>query len=115
MEHQNKLADIVSSQQQGIFKEWFELQMAATTLRLDLMKESELRDQSRDLLGLIAQAVKSGTNIDDPSWKAVKEFLEQIAKSRALQGFSPSSTATFVFSWKQAVSQDLLLCGSMPP
>ena len=70
MEHQNKLADIVSSQQQGIFKEWFELQMAATTLRLDLMKESELRDQSRDLLGLIAQAVKSGTNIDDPSWKA---------------------------------------------
>lgn len=101
MEHQNKLADIVSSQQQGIFKEWFELQMAATTLRLDLMKESELRDQSRDLLGLIAQAVKSGTNIDDPSWKAVKEFLEQIAKSRALQGFSPSSTATFVFSLKQ--------------
>ena len=101
MEHQNKLADIVSSQQQGIFKEWFELQMAATTLRLDLMKESELRDQSRDLLGLIAQAVKSGTNIDDPSWKAVKEFLEQIANSRALQGFSPSSTATFVFSLKQ--------------
>lgn len=101
MEHQNKLADIVSSQQQGIFKEWVELQMAATTLRLDLMKESELRDQSRDLLGLIAQAVKSGTNIDDPSWKAVKEFLEQIAKSRALQGFSPSSTATFVFSLKQ--------------
>jgi rsbT co-antagonist protein RsbR len=101
MEHQNKLADIVSSQQQGIFKEWVELQMAATTLRLDLMKESELRDQSRDLLGLIAQAVKSGTNIDDPSWKAVKEFLEQIAKSRALQGFSPSATATFVFSLKQ--------------
>lgn len=101
MEHQNKLADIVSSQQQGIFKEWVELQMAATTLRLDLMKESELRDQSRDLLGLIVQAVKSGTNIDDPSWKAVKEFLEQIAKSRALQGFSPSATATFVFSLKQ--------------
>ena len=101
MENQNKLAGIVSSHHQIILKEWIDSQMSATTLRLDLMKESELRDQSKELLSLFAQAIQSGTDISHASWKGTKDFLEQIAKSRALQGFSPAETATFVFSLKQ--------------
>lgn len=101
MENQNKLAGLVSSYQQIILKEWIDSQMAATTLRLDLMKESELRDQSKELLTLFAQAIQSGTDISHASWKGTKDFLEQIAKSRALQGFTPIETATFVFSLKQ--------------
>ena len=101
MENQNKLAGIVSSHHQIILKEWIDSQMSATTLRLDLMKESELRDQSKELLSLFAQAIQSGTDISHASWKGTKDFLEQIAKSRALQGFSSTETATFVFSLKQ--------------
>jgi rsbT co-antagonist protein RsbR len=102
MEHKkNNIAEIVRSHQQGILKEWLDFQMAAATLRLDLMKESELRDQSRELLSLIIQALESGTDLADPSWKTTKDFLEQIAKSRALQGFNPSETATFILSLKQ--------------
>lgn len=101
MENKSKLVEIVRHHQQAILKEWVDSQMAATTLRLDLMKEGELRDQSRELLSLFAQALESDTDIAHPSWKPVKDFLEQIAKSRALQGFSPSETATFVFSLKQ--------------
>lgn len=101
MENKSKLVEIVRHHQQAILKEWVDLQMAATTLRLDLMKESELRDQSKELLSLFAQALESDIDIAHPSWKPVKEFLEQIGKSRALQGFSPSETATFVFSLKQ--------------
>ena len=101
MENKSKLIEIVRHHQQAILKEWVDLQMAATTLRLDLMKESELRDQSKELLSLFTQALESDIDIAHPSWKPVKEFLEQIGKSRALQGFSPSETATFVFSLKQ--------------
>ena len=101
MENKSKLVEIVRHHQQAILKEWVDLQMAATTLRLDLMKESELRDQSRELLGLFAQALECDTDIAHPSLKPVKDFLVQIAKSRALQGFSPSETATFVLSLKQ--------------
>ncbi len=101
MEHHNRLAEIVRDHQQTILKEWVDLQMAATTLRLDLMKESELRDQSRELLGLFAQALETGADIAHPAWKTTKDFLEHIGKSRALQGFSPSETATFVLSLKQ--------------
>ncbi|MEO6308626.1 MAG: STAS domain-containing protein [Nitrospiraceae bacterium] len=101
MEKQNKVAESVHSHQQTILKEWVDLQLAAPTLRLDLMKERELRDQSREFLTLFSQALHSAWDTGDPAWKATKDFLAQLAKSRALQGFSPSETATFIFSLKQ--------------
>ncbi len=55
MEKQPKLAESVRTQQELILKEWIALQLAATTLRRDLMKESELRDQSREFLSLFTQ------------------------------------------------------------
>jgi rsbT co-antagonist protein RsbR len=34
-------------------------------------------------------------------WSAVRELLGQFSRSRALQGFTPSETATFIFSLKE--------------
>ncbi|MGE0645730.1 MAG: STAS domain-containing protein [Nitrospira sp.] len=101
MENHNTLAEMVRSHQQVLLSEWVDLQMTATTLRLDLMKESELRDQSRELLSHFTRALESGTDITHPSWKDTKNFLAHVVKSRAMQGFSQTETATFVFSLKQ--------------
>jgi rsbT co-antagonist protein RsbR len=66
------------------------------------MKESELRDQSRELLSLLQAAVESGSSqTDGPSWVPVREFLARVSRSRAMQGFNPAETATFVLSLKQ--------------
>ena len=34
-------------------------------------------------------------------WSAVRELLGEFSRSRALQGFTPSETATFIFSLKE--------------
>jgi len=101
MDTQTKLAESICTHQQAILKEWVAFQLAAATLRLDLMKESELRDQSREFLTLFTQGLQGACDIDGPSWKQAKDFLAQIAKSRAIQGFSPTETATFIYSLKQ--------------
>ncbi len=101
MENQNKLAESVRSHQQAILNEWIDTQLASPTLRLDLMKESELRDESREFLTLFSHALFGPLDLGDPAWKATKDFLAQVAKSRASQGFSPSETATFIYSLKQ--------------
>ena len=101
MENQNKLAESVRSHQQAILNEWIDAQLASPTLRLDLMKESELRDESRDFLTLFSHALFGPLDLGDPAWKATKDFLAQVARSRASQGFSPSETATFIYSLKQ--------------
>lgn len=79
---------------------WVSEQLSSPTLRKDLMKESELREQSGHFLLLLRTALKSGnfTNTSRPEWDPVRDFLTDISKSRATKGFSPSETASFVFS-----------------
>ena len=86
-----------------LLTEWLKEQLAATTLRTDLMKENELREQSRELLGLLQSAVRNGDleNIEGAEWTALREFLARVSRSRVQQGFSVSANATFVFSLKQ--------------
>jgi rsbT co-antagonist protein RsbR len=97
------LRKIISQSQKELLAEWIQGQLSATTLRSDLMKESELREQSRELLSLLQSAIQSGAGaqIDSPGWAPVRDFLSRMSRSRALQGFSPSETATFVLSLKQ--------------
>jgi len=97
------LRKIVAQNQKELLAEWAQAQVASTALRSDLMKEAELREQSRELLALMKSAMETGsvTQIDGAQWNGVREFLARVSKSRASQGFTPSETATFVFSLKQ--------------
>jgi rsbT co-antagonist protein RsbR len=96
------IAQIVRKNEQQILEMWLEYQFAAKTLRADLIKESELRDQSREFLRLFTEAIQAeAQNVDTAAWMPVKEMLSSISRSRATQGFSPSETASFVFSLKQ--------------
>src|SRR5262249_915214 len=97
------LRKILAQTQKELLAEWVQAQLTATSLRADLMKESELREQSREFLSLMLGATDSGslTQIDGPHWAQAREFLGRVSRSRAQQGFSPSETATFVFSLKQ--------------
>ena len=101
MEKRTKLAEMVRNQQDTILKDWVDFQLNAITLRRDLMKESELREQSREFLNLFTQAAQTGSDVGEATWKPVKDFLGQITRSRVLLGFTPSETATFIFSLKQ--------------
>jgi rsbT co-antagonist protein RsbR len=95
------LAEEIRNRQDAILKDWMAYQVSALTLRRDLVKETELRDSSRRFLELFAEAFATGTDSSSPAWKPVKETLAEVSRMRALQGFSSSETATFVFSLKQ--------------
>ena len=97
------LRKVIEKTQKELLADWVQAQLAATTLRSDLMKESELREQSRELLALLQAATESGdiAQIDGSDWTSVRDFLARVSRSRAQQGFSPSETATFVLSLKQ--------------
>jgi len=97
------LRKILSQNQQELLAEWVQAQLSAATLRSDLMKENELREQSRELLSLMQSAVESGNlaQVDGQHWAPALDFLSRVSRSRAMQGFSPLETATFVLSIKQ--------------
>jgi rsbT co-antagonist protein RsbR len=97
------LQQIIAKSQKELLAEWLQSQLSSDSARSDLMKETELREQSREFLALLQDATRNGglENLNGPAWIPVREFLAGISRSRALQGFSPEETATFVFSLKQ--------------
>jgi len=97
------LQQIIARTQKELLGEWLETQTADGATRADLMKESELREQCREFLSLLQEAARAGNleNVSGAAWAPVHEFLGVISRSRAIQGFSPAETATFVFSLKK--------------
>ena len=96
-----QMAEEIRNRQDAILKDWMAYQVSSLTLRRDLVKESELRESSRQFLELFSEALATSDDTSSPHWKPVKDNLGEISQKRAVQGFSPSETATFVFSLKQ--------------
>lgn len=103
-EQQSKVAQLLRKHERDVLQQWLSFQISATTMRADLIKESDLREQSRRFLQLFIEVVQqNGQHENAGSWKSVKDMLSEVSRTRVAQGFSPSETATFVFSLKQPV------------
>jgi rsbT co-antagonist protein RsbR len=107
------MANILRNQRNYILEEWLKQQLAAATRRADLISEADLRTESEEFLDALAAAVQSGnySNIGAPEYKPVLAVLERLSRSRGAQGFTPSETATFVFSLKQPLFDALSKSG----
>ena len=102
-ESPSKILGILAEFKKEILEEWLKEQMNSITLRRDLLTDSDLRSESSEFLSLFIAATKLGnlSDINGSAWEEVRGFLTTWARSRAVQGFTPSETATFVFSLKQ--------------
>ncbi len=99
----SRLSEILKRRQSDLLEPWVRQQLGAVDQRRGLLSESELREQSREFLSLLAQATAKGSlvSLEGSDWQSVRELLGHVSHTRASQGFSPTETATFVFSLKQ--------------
>ena len=99
----SRLPAIVEQHQKEVLAEWLSNQMTSGTWRSGRIPEAQLRDESQRFLSLLAQASQQGIEFDVRSaqWAEIREFLTELSRSRATQGFTPTQVATFVFSLKQ--------------
>jgi rsbT co-antagonist protein RsbR len=104
----SKLPEILKAHEHEILAEWTARQLESTGTRRDLINEAELQRQSKEFLAAFVRAAEGGTDdLQAGNWTPVNELLGRISRSRALQGFSPSETAKFVFSLKQPLFSQL--------
>lgn len=72
------------------------------------ISESELSTQTREFLGLLQTASADGIeSIESEAWVPILEFLEDVSRSRAVQGFTSDQTAIFIFSFKKPLFERL--------
>src|SRR5262245_19250255 len=97
----SRIPALLKTHEKDLLADWIKEQLAATTLRGDLLKESELREQSRAFLAAMQVASQKSDDIASDAYADTKQMLGDLSRSRALAGFTPTETATFVFSLKQ--------------
>jgi len=96
-----RIARIIEENSAALLADWVAAQSAVRSARGSL-SANELRSQSREFIALLQQAAASNpAGVDGSGWEDVRGFLGELSRSRAIQGFSPTETATFVFSLKQ--------------
>jgi rsbT co-antagonist protein RsbR len=101
-EQGSEIASLVARNEQTILPEWIELQKKTGVLHTGRIAEGELQSQSKTFLHLLGDALaNAGTEVSNAAYEPAKAMLGDLSRSRALQGFSPTETATFVFSLKQ--------------
>jgi rsbT co-antagonist protein RsbR len=71
------------------------------------ISESELSGQLQEFLTLFEAAIDGGNDIENAPWTPVRDFLDSISRSRALQGFTSDETASFIFSFKKPLFERL--------
>ncbi len=99
---ESKIPEILETFEADLLSEWTQ-ELATVNIRRGFMKEAELKEECREFLSLFRQAVAQGnlSNIQAGDWQEMSSMLRGISRSRSQQGFTPSETATFVFSFKQ--------------
>jgi rsbT co-antagonist protein RsbR len=97
---------------EDVSAQWVQRQRQDLSLRNNLLKAGELEQQSRDFLQAFVRAVESGGDpMTSEGWAPVRDLLTNVSRTRARQGFTPTETATFIFSLKQPLFELLQRAG----
>lgn len=99
---ESKILEILETYEADLLAEWNQ-ELVTANARRGLIKEAELQEECREFLSLLRIAVQQGnlTNIQAAEWRDVRDMLTSVSKSRSQRGFTPTETATFIFSLKQ--------------
>ncbi|MGA9355381.1 MAG: STAS domain-containing protein [Terriglobales bacterium] len=102
------ISEILARDEQTFLSEWAE-NIHRAARKSGSISEADLRQQCSKFYSLFRSGLDDlgATNPDDPRWQELREFLADVSKSRAVQGFTPKETATFVFSFKEPLFRRL--------
>ena len=99
----SRVAQVLEKHERDLLTAWVDNQLKTSATRRDLIPEADLREQSREFLRRLRDAAAGGSldDIEATSWQPVRDLLRELSTERARHGFTPSETATFVFSLKE--------------
>jgi rsbT co-antagonist protein RsbR len=93
---------LIQSHRSHLQEEWAKVLRKSGFQRSGQIKDEDLRTQIDRFVEELVPATAAGTDsLEGAQWSGIKEMLSEFSRTRALQGFSPSETARFVFALKE--------------
>jgi rsbT co-antagonist protein RsbR len=103
------IADVLKKNGRDIQAAWARDLAATLPMSKGRISAVELEQQTVEFLRLLTEAAEHsvGSDIGSANFKPLREFLEGLSRSRALQGFTSDETAIFIFSFKKPLFAQL--------
>jgi rsbT co-antagonist protein RsbR len=101
MAAKTRLPEVLQHHQASLMTDWLRRQREMLGHRAG--NERDDRELAERFLKALGEASREGNvaDTDQAEWNGVRDILGDLSRDRARQGYSPSETATFVFSLKQ--------------
>jgi len=108
---QQRTLDLIRGNEEQILAQWQQNLATAGQNQDNRISQQQLDGQVRRFWQLFLQALSAGESTGPQSvqWQELRRFLEELSAERARHGFNSSETATFVFSLKRALFEQLQL------
>ncbi|UIN36894.1 STAS domain-containing protein [Methylobacterium oryzae] len=102
------LSKTVTKDEAAILDAWNAALREGASLQSGRIREAELKTQAKAVFGQLRDALGAGgLDADGAGFVPLRETLADISRSRAIQGFTPTDTANFVFSLKEPIFEAL--------
>jgi rsbT co-antagonist protein RsbR len=99
----NQLAEILRKNQDSLAEQWLTLLANGASRRQTAAEQRQTASETRTFLAALGEGVQAGDpkNISAPEWTKVRDVLTSLSGARAKAGYTPTETASFVFSLKE--------------
>ena len=102
MSERRSVGQLLRTEESGLLADWL-VELSRSLGRGGAAAEAEFRNDCAEFLRLLALATESGSSaeIDAPALAPLREHLGRFSRARGAQGFTPSETASFVFTLRR--------------
>nr|WP_294544030.1 STAS domain-containing protein [uncultured Rhodopila sp.] len=102
----SRLPEILSGFERQIIADWLTILRETPDARLPA---AEIESQCEIIVTRLARGAREGnlSDIEGASYAPLRDILADLSRTRALLGFTPTETATFLFSLKQPLFERL--------
>ena len=103
------LAEVLAAREAEIIAQWLELQ-AKTVKRQSAAEVQDVARRSREFSKILQSAALTEdlNDVGGKGWDEMRELLTDLSSSRAKSGYTPTETASFIFSFKEPLFRALL-------
>src|SRR3989440_6028707 len=103
---ERRITALLANRRDEILNLWIKERLEADEFRDELISKKDLRQQSRQVLEMLSQAIQSsgGEDFDHPAFDELRSYLNEISHQRAVKGYTPLENATYILSLRYVVA-----------
>ncbi|HEX8491252.1 MAG TPA: STAS domain-containing protein [Pyrinomonadaceae bacterium] len=99
------IVDLLINRHDEIINLWIKDRLESGEFRDELIPKKELRQQSQQIIDLLARSIKDsdGGDFDAAAYDELRVFLNEISRNRAIKGYTPLENATYILSLRNTI------------